>query len=247
MSAELTRLFAMLLSLIGPPAPGDPDVNMPKTLILKPGDQIIAIGDSITQAGGYLKDVDAVLAARFPELKLPPIINVGIGGQKAEDLIIRFQKDVIDRKPAVVTISIGINDVWHRAGNPHDPQVLATYWKNVATMVSKAEAAGIKVILLTPTIIREDLLSLENRRLQIYIEAEKQIAREGKCTLVDLHILFARAIARRPDDVPNSEAWLTSDGVHMNPAGDALMAIGVLRGLGIPDEKILAPAPNSAK
>ena len=93
--------------------------------MLKSGSQIVAIGDSITQAGGYLKDVDAVLAKRYPALKLPPIRNVGISGQKAEDLVKRFQHDVVDKKPAVVTISVGINDVWHRAGQPHDPNVLA--------------------------------------------------------------------------------------------------------------------------
>ena len=89
---------------------------MPGELILKPGQQIIAIGDSITQAGGLLEGRRAVLAARYPELKLPPIRNEGSAGQKAEDLVKRFQKDVVDRKPAVVLISVGINDVWHRAG-----------------------------------------------------------------------------------------------------------------------------------
>ncbi len=238
MQPDLVKMYAMLLSLIGPAPAGDHDLNMPEAPILKPGARIVAIGDSITQAGGYLKDVDAVLAAKYPELKIPPIVNVGISGQKAEDLVKRFQKDVIDRKPAVVTLSIGINDVWHRAGAPHDPHVLASYWANVSKMVNMAEGAGIRVILLTPTVIHEDPHRHENHRLRIYVEAEKQIARERKCTLVDLHHMFLTAIARRPSDVRDKEIWLTSDGVHMKPMGDALMAIGVLRGLGVPDEKI---------
>ena len=240
MQLDLMKMYAMLLSLLGPAPAGEHDLNLPKDLILKPGDRIVAIGDSITQAGGYLKDVDAVLTATYPELKIPPIVNVGIGGQKAEDLIKRFQKDVVDRKPAVVTISIGINDVWHRAGMPHDPRVLADYWANVSKMVDMAQSAGIRVILLTPTVIHEDPDRDANKRLRIYVEAERQIARERKCSLVDLHRMFLAAIARRPADVPNKEQWLTSDGVHMKPLGDALMAIGVLRGLGVPDEKITA-------
>ena len=32
--------------------------------------------------------------------------------------------------------------------------------------------------------------------------------------------------------------WLTQDGVHMKPLGDAIMAVGVLRGLGVTDAKI---------
>ncbi len=121
MSPELIATYAMLLGLLGPAPAGEPNINMPRELIVKPGSQIVAIGDSITAAAGYLNDVDAVLAKKYPQLKLPPIQNVGIGGQKAEDLVQRFQKDVIDKKPAIVTISVGINDVWHRAGQSARP------------------------------------------------------------------------------------------------------------------------------
>ncbi len=242
MSPELAYMYAMLLSLLGPASSGEPNINMPRELILKAGAQIIAIGDSITAAAGYLKDVDAVLAKKYPELKLPPIKNVGISGQKAEDLVKRFQHDVIDQKPAVVTISIGINDVWHRTGQPHDPHVLAEYWINVAKMVDMAQTAGIKVILLTPTVIGENPEESANKRLRIYIEAEKQIARERHCTLVDLHAMFLTVLSKRPASVTDTAHWLTGDGVHMKPLGDALMAIGVLRALGVPDREIAAAA-----
>lgn len=233
MQLDIFSLFAMLLPLIASAGAQDFGLNLPKDLVLKQGDQIVAIGDSITQAGGYLRDVDTFLAVNYPELKLPKIINVGIGGQKAEDLIKRFQKDIIDKKPAVVSLSIGINDVWHRADKPHDSQVLADYWNNVDAMVNMAQEAKIRVILLTPTLIHEDLKTPENQRLKIYVEAEKQIAQDRKCTLIDMHRLFNVAIEHRPKDVSDPTRWLTSDGVHMKAEGDALMAIGMLRGLGI--------------
>jgi acyl-CoA thioesterase-1 len=239
MNPELVKMYTLLLGLLGTPQTGEPDLNMPAELILKRGDQIIAIGDSITEAGGYLKYVDAVLAHSYPDLKLPPIKNVGASGQKAEDLIKRFQKDVVDQKPAVVTISIGINDVWHRANIPHQPQVLADYWTNVAKMVEMAQKAGIRVILLTPTVIEEDPSAAANKRLRIYIEAEKQVARERKCTLVDLHRMFMTAVLKHPADVVDKAHWLTFDGVHMHPAGNAMMSIGLLRALGVPDSKLL--------
>jgi hypothetical protein len=80
---DLVRTYAMLLSLLGPAPQGEPNLNMPGELILKSGAQIIAIGDSITTAAGYLKHVDAVLAARYPQLKLPAIRSAGISGQNA--------------------------------------------------------------------------------------------------------------------------------------------------------------------
>ncbi len=80
--SAIEKLFVMVLALLGP-APAD----SPKKLELKPGDTIVAIGDSITAAGGYLRDIDAVLAQQYPELKIPKVVNKGIGGQKAEDLV----------------------------------------------------------------------------------------------------------------------------------------------------------------
>ncbi len=218
---------------------------MPKELQLKPGDQIIAIGDSITQDGGYLRDVDMVLASEYPQLKLPKIVNVGISGQKAEDLAPRFKHDVVDRKPKWVTISIGINDVWHRLGQPHDPKVLEKYSENVAKMVDMAQAAGIKVILLSPTVIQEDATQEGNKRLLMYIAAEKKIAEEKKCEFVDLHQMFFDVLAKKPADV--KDKWLTRDGVHMQARGDGLMALGILRALGVPDAKSAGAATAASK
>lgn len=230
------KVFAIVLSLVGP-APAD----APRQLQIKAGDTIVAIGDSITAQAGYLHDIDRVLAQQYPQLKIPKVVNKGIGGQKAEDLVRRFDRDVIQLKPAVVTISIGINDVWHRLKTPHDEKVLAAYKENVAKMVDQAQKAGIKVILLTPTLIQEDANAEGNKRLAAYVEAEKQIAADKKCQLVDLHQMFLTALPKKP---ANQKTWLTGDGVHMRPLGNATMATGVLRALGVPDEKISACDPK---
>ena len=230
MSPNLAKLFATIVAFLGP-APA----NMPHHLQLKPGDRIVAIGDSITQDGGYLRDIDAVLKSQYPQLKLPKVVNVGISGQKAEDLVPRFQRDVVAKKPQWVTISIGINDVWHRVKAPNDPKVLAKYSENVAKMVDMAQAAGIKVILLAPTIIEENPHSEGNKRLAAYVAAEKTIAAEKKCQFVDLHRMFLDMLSHKPAETKGN--WITRDGVHMRPLGDALMALGTLRALGVPDAK----------
>jgi len=226
------KLFVVILALVGP-VPAD----FPKELQIKSGDKIVAIGDSITAGGGYLRDMDTVFAQQYPGLKIPKVINKGIGGQKAEDLVKRFDKDVVLLKPAFVTISIGINDVWHRLGKPHDEKVLIAYQENVTKMVDQAQKAGIKVILLTPTVIQEDPSTEGNKRLPMYVAAEKKIAAEKKCQLVDLHAMFLTALKQKP---AGQKSWLTGDGVHMKPLGDAAMAVGVLRALGVPDAKIAA-------
>ena len=181
-----------------------------------------------------------MLAQQYADLKIPKVVNKGISGQKAEDLVKRFDSDVVKLKPKFVTISIGINDVWHRLNDPHDEKILAAYKENVSKMVDEAQKAGIRVILLTPTVIQEDPNAEGNKRLVAYVEAEKKIAAEKKCQIVDLHAMFLTALKHKPAEPAN---WLTSDGVHMNQRGDAIMAIGILRALGVPDRKIGVSEP----
>jgi lysophospholipase L1-like esterase len=243
----MQTLFAMILSLIGP---ANKYVSpAPNSLQIKQGQQIVAIGDSITQAGGYLRMVDDFFEGKHPELKIPRIINAGISGQKAEDLVKRFEKDVVAKKPAFVTISIGINDVWHRLKEPHDLKVLKEYSRNVERMVKMAQDAKIKVILLAPTVIEENAESEGNKRLAMYVSAGKDIAKKHKCTYVDLHAMFLDAIKaaqKRPAfgdqngvlKTDSKGGRFTTDGVHMKPAGDAIMAVGVLRGLGVSDNEL---------
>jgi acyl-CoA thioesterase-1 len=231
-------LFAIALSLIGPERSGPHKMHVPR-LEISEGQQIVAIGDSITQAGGYLRAIDAVFAQQYPDLKIPPVINAGIGGQKAEDLVKRFEKDVVQKKPAIVTISIGINDVWHRLKDPHNPKVLSEYRANLERMVEMAQKANIKVFLLAPTVIQEDPKSEGNERLASYVEVGKGVAKEKHCAYIDLHDLFLKAIAKAATTQPEFKGnRFTSDGVHMKPLGDAIMASGILRGLGVPDEKM---------
>ena len=235
MPLSLSKLLILLVPLVSPAVK-----DAPKELMLKEGDRIVAMGDSITQAGGYLRMVDQVLAEQYPELKLPKIANAGISGHKAENMVARFEKDVVAKRPNVVTISVGINDVWHRVKAPHDEKVLATYKENVTKMVEMAQAAGAKVILIAPTVIQEDPANEGNVRLKLYVAALQDIAKSKNATFIDLHQVFLDAMAKRPEAIAldaKKHAY-TSDGVHMRPAGDAIMAIGVLKGLGVPDEKI---------
>lgn len=238
---EKLNLFAMILALIGPPQT-QPAEREEKSLRLKTGEQIVAIGDSITEAGGYLRVMQAVFDQQYADLKIPKIINVGISGQKAEDLVKRFEKDVISRKPAVVTLSIGINDVWHRIDKPHDEKVLEAYLRNVESMVKAAQDARIRVLLVSPTVIEEDPKAEGNVRLAKYIAAGKEIAKRNRCEYVDLHALFLKAVAENARRNPEQKGkrFLTGDGVHMLPPGDTLMAAGILRAMGVPDEKMKA-------
>jgi len=202
---------------------------------IHPGDRVSIMGDSITAAGGYIRLAEAVLKINYPNLKLPPFVNAGVGGQRAEDMQPRFAHDMhLADRPAWVFISVGINDVWHRLGQPHDFAVLEAYRSNVTSMVEQSQAAGAQVVLLTPTLISEDSEAEGNKRLAKYVEVMKKIGAKKACGVIDLHELFLESLQHKTPGVP-----LTSDGVHMAIYGDAIMAIGILRALGIPDSVII--------
>jgi isoamyl acetate esterase len=88
---------------------------------LKKGERIIFLGDSITAAGvgpkGYVTLIKNALADKHKDLGVE-VVGAGVSGNKVPDLQKRLDKAVLQRKPNLVVIYIGINDVWHGENNP---------------------------------------------------------------------------------------------------------------------------------
>ncbi len=222
-----------------------PDVPKP----LQGVHRIVVMGDSITAGGsgpgGYVSLLQETLAARYPSQAIE-VINAGISGHKSTDMAARFQRDVLDKKPDLVTINVGVNDVWHgffnwqenkRYANGDLPAgvPLAKYREKVTEMVDAAQAARIRVVLVSPTLIYEDLGCAENSRLTEYAKAMREIAKEKRCLFVDLNTPFREVVAAYRKHAGAAPNLLTTDGVHMNASGYRMMAYGVLRVLGVPD------------
>ena len=207
-------------------------------LRLKKGDRIVALGDSITEAGGYLDFMKRVLDRNYPELQIE-IINAGISGNRSTEMSARLKRDVIDRQPTIVTVSCGVNDVWHGFDDPPRGVDLETYTRLMSKIVDDLHAASkAEIYLLTPTLIKEDLRSPENLKAEEYCAALRRIAVEKNCRLVDLNTLFNLALrSTQTGGAPDFHP--TSDGVHMKPAGDFLMAAGILTVMGVPMSAIL--------
>jgi len=199
---------------------------------VKNGEKIAFLGDSITQGGannasGYVRLVISGLEANGIKATMIP---AGISGHKSNQMLERLDKDVIGKQPDWMTLSCGVNDVWHGAnGVPLD-----AYKKNITAIVDRAQAAGIKVMILTATMIREDATNSENQQLAPYNEFLRQLAAEKKCLLADLNADMHAAL--KPG--PQHDHQLTSDGVHMNPLGDRMMARGILKAFGLSDAQI---------
>ncbi len=203
-------------------------------IVIKNGEKIAFLGDSITAAGrgpgGYCQLVLAALKDQGIEAE--PVF-AGISGHKSNQMLARLERDVLKHKPDWMTLSCGVNDVWHGKRGID----LASYKKNITEIVDKAQAAGVKVMLLTSTMIREDQGNDLNQKLAGYNEFLNALAKEKKCLLADLNADMQTALKTFPDDAPRGKQ-LTSDGVHMNKAGNIMMARGVAKAFGISDQQL---------
>ena len=203
-------------------------------IAVKNGEKIAFLGDSITAAGrrpgGYCQLVLAALKDQGIEAK--PVF-AGISGHKSNQMLARLERDVLKHKPDWMTLSCGVNDVWHGKSGVD----LASYKKNIEEIVGKAQAAGVKVILLTSTMIREDQGNDLNQKLLPYNEFIKVLAKEKKCLLADLNADMQAALKAFPADAPKGKQ-LTSDGVHMNKAGNIMMARGVAEAFGLTNQQL---------
>lgn len=221
-------------------------------IAVKTGEKIAFLGDSITQGGwsnpaGYVNLVIAGLAANG--VNATPI-PAGISGHKSNQMLDRPERDVLSKKPNWMTLSCGVNDVWHgKFGVPLDAAQAAaqtyekrgtepdkgTYQSNITQIVERAQAAGAQPVILTATVIKEDLNSPENKALAPYNEFLRQLAKDKKLRIADLNTTFQERI--KAANTPGKNAF-TGDGVHMNGEGNKLMALGVLKALGLDEAQL---------
>ena len=202
--------------------------------------RIVTLGDSITQGGahpgGYVWLINEYLQVLYPEHKFE-VINAGISGHKSNDMLDRYQRDVLDHHPDLVTISVGINDVWHGFTPEHPAGYgsrripLDVYRANVEKMIEMAEHAGVKVELFTTTIFEDEPNSIRNLRVAGYDDAMRELAAKHHTLLADQYAAFMSAWDHNRHE--GKGVRLTGDQVHMAPAGDELMARTALLGMGI--------------
>jgi acyl-CoA thioesterase I len=207
-------------------------------MLINPNERILFTGDSITDCGrsredstnlgsGYVTIAATRLQKSMPEAELK-IFNRGISGNQVSDLLGRFDSDLLDLKPTVISILIGINEVWRRYDS-NSPTTVETYEKNYRTLLGRIrEKLDARIVLLEPFLLhvpadrhtwREDL----NPK----IDAVRRLAVEFQTELLPLDGIFAQAATQAP------AAYWAPDGVHPSEEGHALIAQTWLENAGL--------------
>ena len=189
--------------------------------------KIVFFGDSITQQGvgknGYISKMDSLIKLQGLGDNYE-LLGAGIGGNKIYDLYLRMEADVLDKKPDIVVIYIGINDVWHKttSGTGTDPNKYEQFYRAI---IKKLQVQNIKVIVCTPTVIGEknDETNLQDGDLNKYSKIIKSMAKDLLLPVCDLRLAFADYL--KNNNPTNAEKGiLTVDGVHLTNAGNFLVA-----------------------
>jgi len=205
---------------------------------LKKGDRIVFLGDSITAGGvrekGYVTLVGQAVAKHHPDLGVE-IIGAGISGHKVPDCQKRLQRDVLDKKPTIVLIYIGINDVWH--WNRNAGTTKEDFEKGLIDLIKQCQDAAARVVLCTPSVIGEktDGTNQFDKMLDEYSAISRKVAGQTGAELLDLRHKFLAYLKEHNKDNPEKNV-LTTDGVHLNDAGNRFVADCVLETLGVAGE-----------
>jgi isoamyl acetate esterase len=231
MSRVVLSAFSLVagLTMLGTASAAEPagvDALTAKNSPLAKGEVIAFFGDSITQAGagptGYCRLIARAIEKQRPELGVK-IIYAGISGHKVPDLQRRLNRDVLSKKPTVVFIYIGINDVWHSLrgrGTPRD-----RFDSGLRDLIKKIKATGAKIVLCTPSTIGEktDGSNKLDPMLEEYAKISRKVAADTGTTLCDLRKAFLAYLKKHnPDNKPRG--ILTGDGVHLNKTGNKFVA-----------------------
>ena len=209
-----------------------------KTAEFKRGAVILFQGDSITDVGrnrsleaqpnhpgalgdGYPFLIASYLLATRPELGLK-IYNRGISGNRVPDLDARWQADSIDLKPDVLSILIGVNDIWHKLNGRYDGTI-EQYEQQYAALLERTRRAlpDTRIVVCEPFVLRCGAVNekwfpeFDHRRA-----AARRQAEAAGVTLVPFQTMFDEAVAKSSDP-----AYWAADGVHPTLAGHAAMAM----------------------
>jgi len=203
---------------------------------LSEGDVVLIQGDSITDAGrsrrhqdspnntgalgrGYAQMIATRLLGDMPYKKLK-VYNRGISGNKVPDLQSRWEADALSLKPALLSILIGVNDIWHKLGGRYDGTV-DDYEKGFADLLAetKQKLPEVKLVVCEPFVLRCGAVNdnwfpeFDQRRARA-----KNVAEQAGTIFVPFQAMFDEAVKHA-----TPQYW-AGDGVHPTLAGHALMA-----------------------
>ena len=202
---------------------------------------ILMQGDSITDAGrnrtmealpgnnhalgnGYANLTAAALLEKYPEKDLQ-IYNRGISGHRVVDLYARWKVDTLNLQPDILSILIGVNDVWHERSyaNGVEADRFEQIYDLLLDWTFKA-LPQVKVVLLEPfTMLCGEVDEAFAADTAVRAAITRKLAAKYNTEFLPTQQILDEACKRA------EPAYWAKDGVHPTPAGHALITEALVK------------------
>ena len=148
------------------------------------------------------------------------VYNRGISGNKVPDLDARWEADALNIRPDIMSILIGVNDIWHKLGGRYNGTV-ESYEKGLAALIARTRKAipYTRIVVCEPFVLRCGAVTDKwFPEFDLRRAAAKRVAQAAATDWVPFQSMFDDALK---DAQPTHWA---ADGEHPTMAGYALMA-----------------------
>jgi len=208
---------------------------------------VVTLGDSITKGtrpGVKAEETfSSLLAARLKESGFEvEVVNLGVGGERTDGALARLDKEVLARKPMVVTVMYGTNDSYVDRGEKDSRLSAEQYRENLGKIVTALRRGGAEPLLMTEPRWaageKDGLGEDPNVRLERFVVVCREVARAQGVRLVDHYAHWKKA----EESGTKLRDW-TTDGCHPNPRGHrevADLALPALREALAPGELVFS-------
>lgn len=236
-----------------------------QTLYIKDGQRVLFLGDSITQDGRYVEDIEACLMIDYPKVHVD-IIKLGLSSETVEGLTEpdhpfprpnihdRLDSALEKTKPDIVLACYGMNDgIYH----PFSQERFQAYQEGMRKLIAKVNAVGATPVLMTPppfdaVAAKAKVVGAGAPQFGYNTPYDKYdtevLSRYGEWLLtlrgeglmvIDVHTPMVEEVRTRREKTP--DFMLAKDGVHPDAEGHWIMARAVLQAWGVPDPKMPRP------
>ena len=223
----------------------------------KEGDRVAFVGNSITDGGHYHSYIWLYYMTHFPRMRLW-MANCGVGGDTAKEILARFDDDVLEKNPTVLTFTFGMNDTGYYEYNSADSarfahQKLQEAKERFALCEEKLRGLkGVRTVMIgtspydQTSTFNDDIYARKNDNMQRVVALQKEAARRNNWEFLDFNAPMV-ALNMKQQETDPAFTLIGSDRVHPDNDGHMAMAYLFLEAQGMKGKKVADMQLDAAK